>query len=98
MVNYLCEFNLEVAGNNVSKSKSVFDTVPVVERCRWDHANVMLYYNDTGEQLQNILPGINDLNLEKFDSEDSAALAADHIYNNIVHVLTTSANKFVPKR
>ena len=60
--------------------------------------NVMFYYNDTGEHLQNILPSINDLNLENFDSEDSAALAADHIYNNIVYVLTTSAYKFVPKR
>ena len=58
----------------------------------------MLYYNDTGEQLQNILHAINDLNLEHFNSEDSAVLAADHIYNNIVYVLTTSANKFDPKR
>ena len=54
MVNYLCEFNLEVVGNNVSKS--VCDPVSVVDRFRWDHANVMLYYNDNGEQLQNILP------------------------------------------
>ena len=58
----------------------------------------MLYYNDTDEQLQNILPAINDLNLDNFDSEDSVALAADYIYNNIVHVLTTLSNKFVLKR
>ena len=96
MVNYLCEFNLELVRNNVSKSVS--DPVPVVERFRRDHANVMLYYNDTGEQLQNILPAINDLNLENFAYEDSAALVAYHIYNNIVYVLTTSANKFIPKR
>ena len=61
MVNYLREFNLEVVSNKVYKSVS--DPVPVVERFRWDHANVMLYGSDTGEQLQNILPAINDLNL-----------------------------------
>ena len=86
MVNYLCEFNLEVVGNNVSKFVSFL--VAVVERFRWNHANVMLYYNDTGEQLQNILLAINDLNLENFDSEDSAVLVADPIYNNTVHVQT----------
>ena len=96
VVNYLCEFNVEVVRNNVSKS--VCDPVPAVERFRWDHANVMLYYNDTGEQLQNIVHAINNLNLDTFDSEDCAALADDHIYNNIVHVLTTSVNKFVLKR
>ena len=49
MVNYLCEFNLTVVGNSVSNSKSVSDPVPVVERFRWDHANVLLHYNDTDE-------------------------------------------------
>ena len=39
----MCNINLEVVRNNVSKS--VFDSVPVVERFQWDHANVMLYYN-----------------------------------------------------
>ena len=66
MVNYLYEFNLEVVGNNVSKSKSVSDLIPVVERFQWDHANIVLFYNDTGEQLQNILPAINDLKLANF--------------------------------
>ena len=49
MVDNFCEFNLKVVGNNVSKFVS--DPVPVVQRIRWDHANVMLYYKIFSLQL-----------------------------------------------
>ena len=55
-VDFAGKVNLEVVGNNVSKSKSVSDPVSVVEKFRWDHANVMLYYNDTGKQFRIFCP------------------------------------------
>ena len=72
----------------------------IVEHFRWDHAPLDEYYEHTRLLLQPVLTDLdyliaNSACLEKVSV--SVTDYIDHIYNDVVNALNSSANLFVPK-
>jgi hypothetical protein len=89
----VCNLNTDstVVPNNCSDN-------PDVEHFRWDHAPLDNYYEQTRIALQPILDKIINFenNLQSYDS-NSKRIAIDHLYEEFVYELRSSANIFIPK-
>ena len=83
----LCTYNLEcVIADNVNN-----DMCPIVTHLRWDHANLSEYYSQTGICLQCILADIVSFEVNNF-------LCINKTYNDVINVLCSCANNFIPAR
>jgi hypothetical protein len=65
---------------------------------RWDRADLISYYHNTGERLKPILASIEDLYCRDGLSDKllNCTAVIDNIYDNIVNIMVVCANQFVP--
>ena len=83
--------------NDDSTSAKVKCDIPACFKLRWDKADPQSYYLYTGAALDPILKGL-DSATELFYSSDDADISSviDNTYDDIVNVLNTAANLYVP--
>ena len=68
-----------------------------VERFRWDHDDLLSYYNATRQLLQPVLEDINTTDLSLFDSPEGVHEFAGNIYDRTVNALQECAYLYIPK-
>ena len=69
-----------------------------IVRYRWDHVDLSNYYSATGELLQELLPTFNDVSNTPFESLDGVSKAVNSIYDQVVNILQTCADRLNQKR
>jgi len=95
-VTVMCKINFPL---NCNKSKQCGNaSVTHVTQLRWDHADLASYYSYTGCYLQPVLDKV-DLITAYFDNSESIdyAHAVNVLYADIVDILVSAANAYVPK-
>jgi endonuclease/exonuclease/phosphatase family metal-dependent hydrolase len=65
---------------------------------RWDHADLVSYFNHTGKLLEPIITELNGIEIENIQHEAGAYTEViDRLYENIVTALNVSAKLFIPQ-
>ena len=89
-------------GSNVAPDR---DSVPEVvagqlpTTLRWDHGDLLSYYNYTGYWLLPLFDRVNDVTVKLNNNEVfEFGLAISEIYTSIVDILNSGATCFVPRR
>jgi len=91
--------NCDVAvENNLPRSNNDDVKEAMQAYLRWDHADLVTYYQLTGVHLQELLQEIISLETESNNSRDEIILAVTDIYNKTVDILRNCANFTVPQR
>jgi hypothetical protein len=79
-------------------SRRAARTPPVHSQLRWDHGDIVSFYNHTGKLLQPIVTDLNDIDIDKIQYNASTYQPiVDRLYENIVAALNVSANLFIPQ-
>ena len=67
-----------------------------VVRLRWDHGDLIVYYNITGQQLEEIFYQLQDIEKGGFTCSDIHLM--DSVYDRIVNILKYTASITIPSR
>jgi hypothetical protein len=69
-----------------------------ITQLRWDHADLLSYYADTGQLLYPVLMNIDEFENSVYCSGDTVTAVAfiNNKYSQIINILNDSANKYVP--
>jgi exonuclease III len=86
--------NSEVILNTVNSKKSV---EPCMLQYRWDKADTVAYYFNTGALLQPILTSLESTILMKSNNcNTDIGLCIENVYQEVINILTSCANSYVP--
>jgi len=89
-------FDSSLTNNNAAGTKQACDARPV--HYRWDHADLSAFDQYTGYALQTVLDRLDSVVVQFNNHEPIDYVAAiDACYNDVVTVLTTGAQTFVPQ-
>lgn len=92
---FKCDF-ADVHNTAAAAAKHACDARPV--HYRWDHADLSAYYQFIGHALQPVLDRLDSVVVQFNNHESIDCVAAiDACYNDVVTVLTTGAQTFVPQ-
>ncbi len=92
-----CAMDVNCFNNHHSERIAAVSNNDDVIQLRWDHADVVSYYHDTGTNLQPVMADIDHL-LYNNNATVDVQLCIDIIYYKIVKVLRDGANMFVPAK
>ena len=90
----VCKWAIFEATGKPSDKNNVNNEI-CVERFRWDHGDLLQYYNAT-RQLS-VLDDINTTDLSLFDSSEGVHEFAGNIYDRTVNALHEYADLYIPK-
>jgi len=94
----VCEIILPIGlnGNDAANKPPAAAARPI--QYRWDHADLVAYYQHTGYWLGPILDALDKVVIQ-FNNHEAVDFGAviDSLYNDVVVILTTGANNFVPQ-
>jgi hypothetical protein len=90
----VCGLNVKVVDSVASKSKCEKETVA---QLRWDHADIIGYFNETRLYLQSILTDMVNFESGYDIPQFNAEHFIDSVYGKIICALDSTAGKFVPK-
>ena len=94
----ICSCNLNSTFDaNTDHNADFIKAAPAVVKLRWDHADLLQYYTQTGSLLQSLLPRLNDAEDNLRCSPNGASLYVEHMYGSIVNILRISADSFIPE-
>jgi len=92
-----CKCKSASVANNATNDKNNTAAKPI--RYRWDHADLSSYYSYTGHRLQAVLDRLDNV-VSQFNNHDESIdyhASIDGIYSDVVNVLCTGAETFVPQ-
>ncbi len=78
-------------GETLSDNRAPGDKSPT--HYRWDRADLISYYNYTGQEFQSILNQIDTID----ECTDTVFTTIDSLYGDIIRVLSSASNAFVPQ-
>jgi len=98
----VCKCDNFIDANNMSQQCKNDSNEDMQTYLRWDHADLVSYYQLTGQHLQELLPLLVKLESDPAgqDERTAAAFRSDinNIYNKTVDILRNCANFTVPRR
>ena len=69
-----------------------------IDRYRRDHVDLSNYYSVTDELLQELLPTVDEAAYTSFESLDGESKAVNSIYDQVVNILQTCADRLIHRR
>lgn len=94
----MCSVEIAVTKASGSTHSNFVHNLHEPIQLRWDRADLISYYQLTGEQLKPILASIEALcgRYEFSDKPKNCTAFVDHVYGSIVDIMVMCANQFVP--
>ena len=83
---------------NVNDYNCVSADEPHIDRYRRDHVDQSNYYSVTDELLQELLHTMHDVTYIPFESLHGVSKTVNYIYDQVVNILQTCADRLIPKR